>query len=331
MTTDSEAIYTTLKDVWPDLHKWILCLLSFPFEGDFSGLARNSCCSAITCYADNDNMRNLIASTPGVITKLTQLWLDEISNQTPAVVIQSPFPVSASGALQKYTHRPKPEWIEEMIIATGGYPRGFALLALDSVRARIKDSDPTKLDLKSLSPDLEIVTDLCRGEMDDLVEVILSPGASQTISNVMTCLLSYKGSDCEKAAECLFRCVDYFHLGLKYLHGSSWACTMLEAPIIVSILQVVRWSSYLYDQALAGVLEDMTLYLVYRSVLRLVERGIEKISELGSSTIPMDTQVNQRMACYCEVAGLRWKICSIRFGGSSIQVCGNEVVSVFCF
>jgi hypothetical protein len=272
---NKDTIIARLKDSWLDIWSWMSYLLNNESE-DLKGLAHRACCAVVVCLGADQDMRELMASTPGTIALIVKLWVVE---QDPTYSLDTVAPISiptfpASRAVCMFMDSERPIWIAEVFAAVRRIDVDLASIVLGTIKRRIEHSP---LDIPALNADLSILHDLW--DIQDLHADLFGGPAMHILKNTMVRLLGSQGSDCEGAVICLTYCAKYYVCGLFVTQGRSWACRMYDAPIIHAIVQASIWST-VNDSDLGDVLDSLTPYLLFRTVLRRAEKALLLMHEL---------------------------------------------------
>jgi hypothetical protein len=314
---NKDTVATKLKGSWPDVWSWTSCLLKVDSK-DVKALAHQACCSIVFHLGVDQDMCELMASTPGTIFTIVRLWVAEMAPTYSAdsvILVSKP----ASYAVHMFMELRKPRWFDEIMTVLGENVEDIAGVVFGSINRRLERS--SKLDVSTLHADLAIFHAVwnVRDLFADLFGTL-----SQVIKSTMVRLLCCKGPDCKQAARCLTYCVKYYVHGLLSNHGRFWAYHMFDAPIMQAIVQASIWSSEV-DHDLSEALDALTPYLLFRTVLRRAERALDIIHDLDlEKDMKKDEQVYTSFKRYQSLAGERLEVAEGRSLGT--RICDNQPV-----
>jgi hypothetical protein len=315
---NKDTVATKLKGFWPDIWSWISCLLRVDSK-DIKALAHQACCSIVFHLGVDQDMCELMASTPGTIFTIVRLWVveqDPKYSADNAILVSTP----ASHAVHMFMELRKPRWFDEIMTVLGEHVEDIAGVVLGTINRRLEKS--SKLNISTLYADLAIFHAVW--DVRDLFADIFGTPA-EIIKNTVVRLLCCKGPDCKQAALCLTYCVKYYVRGLLSNHGRFWAYQMFDAPIMRAIVQASIWSSEV-DHDLSEALDALAPYLLFRTVLRRAERALDIIHDLNlEKDMNKDGQVYTSFKRYQSLAGARLEIAEGRSLGT--RICDNQPVS----
>lgn len=317
-----------LRDAWPDIWKWIHWVLKRAKEDSAYHLGRRASLWIIHVLGPDKEAREAMSSTKGAMAMVAELWAAEAaalplaaSDYQLAFVPSLP----ASRALHRFFDHAEPRWYDTIQKSLGDDPVKVGGLVLDTIHGRIREE---VVDLTTLRTDLAILVILSGWNITPLRSTLVSRRGAQIINKAIVRLLACDEDEHEMASLCLVMCVDYLVLGLQAEIGRAWAYRMFDAPILRAIVQAGIWKPS-EEVVLAKELDQITPYLLYRSVLQRAERACELLDDLD-----LEDQMDKNGPVYKSLRTYRMRI-GERLGvdGRSFgtKLCENASVSVLLF
>ncbi|RDB22028.1 hypothetical protein Hypma_010936 [Hypsizygus marmoreus] len=275
----NDLVQSQVKDAWPDVFAWIKCTQEYKCAPQIQSSIRAMCSSLLFTLAQDKEMREIMAETPGLLAMLAKFWVAELDYEEHDRYGLTPPPgqLSYSRILLRFISTDKPKWFDEVHLALGKDPLETSRVTLESIRKRIDGAD---LDFGCLISDLHILHVFCHWNIMPLRDALFSRHGFQTVQKVMEHLLACEGDDQPKASLCLTFCVKYLIISLQLERGRAWAYRIFDAPILRTILQASIWLTT-DEFYLAAALDAITPYMLFRSVLYRAERAAEIVAELG--------------------------------------------------
>ncbi|KDR71887.1 hypothetical protein GALMADRAFT_783974 [Galerina marginata CBS 339.88] len=300
------------------------CIQTQKSAPDLLSLLNTACCAAVIYLCPGDGMVDLMADTPGFLALLAKIWAVECD--APPITnheVTADF-LPASLALFSFTDTSKPKWFDAVHDALGKDPKETGRITLETLRKR---AEQLELVFGALIADLHILhvnlhwnlsgTDTPFGLRDHL----FSLEGRQIVKSVMERLLAYRGENTRQASICLAFCIKYFMISLQKESGRAWAYRMYDAPILEAIIQASIWPTD-EDAYLALALNEITPYILFRSVLYRAEKAVDTVADLGlEAQMDKDGPVYQILQRYKKLLNARLEVADGRSIGT--KVCEN--------
>lgn len=231
----------------------------------------------------SDELCTAVASTPGVITLMTKLWIMETKKEYELLGFM------ASIVLGKFASEPKQAWRDQIIASTSD-PSDIAKTILDRIRINFIEPSDIPTNYAALLGDLQMAMGFTVGPLTDVRPALWSQHSVTIITQAIFCLASDRVAEILSVPDswirkCIRFCASY--LDISFAHSGdtyTWIVHAVEARLISALLKATRFFGH--DDTLEPICSNILghvipQYLVYRSVLRSVARSLENIRSHG--------------------------------------------------
>jgi hypothetical protein len=281
---ETPRIVSNLLDHWPMIWDWSSFLVTQYVEKDTSKMDEGFrfkvhfiTTSLFSLLASQPELCRTMASTPGLVSMMTRLWISEsdIGDR----------PVFASSALRHLLVQFDMTCIRDFMVTISGNESDVAKMCLQRVEKAL--SGPTINDLELCGV---IGMILCSAGNHQLSHALLANHSISVIARVMSRLTCGKPPYSVSLMTCLKYCTMYLESFLPYTDGFTWIIQAVEGHLIMTILTsepLLKWDRARIDpddieQEYTNLLRNIIApYLVYRSVLRQVAKSVKKAKALN--------------------------------------------------
>jgi hypothetical protein len=279
-----DAMRRSLLEAWPAIWRWV------EFVGEHFYLDRQSplymgdtigyevCATNIILL---DKMRDIgvphLARTPGVPSMAIKLWLRTVENGES----QNNLHTQAAPFLVEFIHdQAPPHVIKETEEILRPQAQKVAASALEHLRAHLVGPQPRYGLFISDLGFIVAIHRILHSDADWWNNALLSHHSTRVLTSSLVDLTSkpFSHTTTTDIRACLSLCYSYLGSNLNSTDGFTWVTQTLNAQLLPAMLNSGRWMLDSPDCPRLKILTDILPgYLIYHSVLRAVERSMEKI------------------------------------------------------
>lgn len=283
------ALDASLGDAWPSLWKWLEFLdkeccqrSAFGDVLNIKGLMGIS--HTLLTFGMSEALRQLVTSTPGVLKMLVRRWLAEGQYARAELLL------NAAGVGRNFTHvldeflqyeATTPYCLVPDIIAAA--PGGAKSVARIGILHLNNDASKERPNFQTICRDLSLINNLSCESCPALHLALLSHGIIPTIVKMLT-LFNAQTMDNTDIIYCVKMCYSILIRAFQSANGTSWIIQAFDSGLLPVLLKSGRRLVQLdkFDRNICTTLlsDIFCQYLVYRSVLRPVEKVLRRVERL---------------------------------------------------
>jgi len=323
-----------LIKLWPSVWTWIKLLhaahaqLRAGHDSAFDITTARQRYSAInkilsSFTGSQSELLHTIAETPGYISMVTSLWIEEITDP------HRNFRFKVSNLLAPLLSERCDRWTNQIIAICGGHPIDVVTFCLERMTANLRLTEP---DYVALNGDLIIILSGCeRPDAPFRKAFATSPKSIPVITEVMSSLISSSQPPENMRTVLLALCATILSFPIR-LGGFDRIIEALNGDMLPVMVKSSPFCSPLKgSQDIISILlrYDIPAYFVHRPMLSLVRKAFRRIDSLGLESIIIRGGFEQSWSTFKEVAE-SWITTKHDFKTrpQSRFICGNPEVCI---
>lgn len=280
----SNALDSSLSDIWPSIWRWIdflhkNCCQKATYGDHMKLRALTLIPATLATLGHSSTLRPLVTTTPNVISMMTKYWADE--GKHPAVEaffeaggLDRPFTRALDSLLDPQNLTPN--CLPDVVAAVSGGAPEVARLALKHMDEISQLSAPK---FEVIFCHLSLINNLANNTFSPLHFALLNCGIIPRTIKMLNWINSQSNSDIVAARSvmiCYFTLVD----SIMSTNGSSWVNQAFDSGIVPSILHTGHYLTQIsehYRGQCTSIFPLLCQYLVYHSVLRSVGKFLRRM------------------------------------------------------
>src|SRR5882762_2059892 len=328
----------TMLKAWPVIFKWVEFLQQHFFVDQQSPLylgvdiGNEFCCSNFLLLAQLQEMgppNAHLAHTPGVTSMIIKIWVLTLEKGAPQDLH------AQAGTLLRLTlpeQHPR-HVVQETEGVLCGQANEVAATALERLRSYLVGYKP-KYDLFAVDLGVVITIHIILGHAADWWNnALLSHHCINVISKSLFDLTSkpFSPSTAADVGICINFCYSYLAVGLNFTDGVTWVTQALDMHLLPSMLKSGRWIPDDPEcNRLAILTNVLPGYLIYHSVLRSIQRSMEKITSQNLTCLSSDILFRESWSRFVAMVQERLDVkLEVDQGEIRTKTCNNTDVRLF--
>ncbi|KAI0049144.1 hypothetical protein FA95DRAFT_1489854 [Auriscalpium vulgare] len=274
---NNTALLTPIAKAWPMIYPWLAVFYTvytetFKNDPDSHSMHIAVIGNCILKLTYIDNIRLLMANTPGMFKLVAKLWKEEPSGPPPSKTHMR----AGSFALQQLLMEFKTLTPFDEVVEVIGSPKAVIQIGMSRLRIALKEKQPSVDRIKVY---VDVLNNLTRGTAHPLRHAILHEGGMALVTKAFLKLSTMDPSTLLVAA--VRACFLFLHNLVEAGQGIPWIKQIVEEGFLQAYVNAsplfAQFDDHVQDMAFSFIANIIPRYLVFRHVVSAVGPALDKL------------------------------------------------------
>lgn len=255
-------------------------VLNKEFRASNKGLLVN----IVECFLKNEALHNVLNTTPEALLLLVEVWRTESIDALFDPLVSNIPQCATNMTIAKYLHIIALENHQPFISEAFREEDHVQIVSQTAVACMI--SDTKHANVKGIICNASVMNHLFANRA--IAIAMLTHHSVPAVTKALVHLTSVKPSASlyEEASVGVAETLLSIRKSLVLGDGRAWTIQALDANLLIAIRSAVGYNDHITESAVA-LLNTLSKYLLFVSVLGAVGRGLEEVEESGLDSVPM--------------------------------------------